>query len=554
MNLNNENKYIEQVVRYCTYLYSQNESTKHNASEYAKKIKEFLLNDKDTKYDELSKQIPDIKIRILKGGSYKIKEYYLENYNLNDIRGASNLLSYVEEDVIPQKIKDGFTDDSVIYCGGGNVLAILPENADANFALELEKTAQEILITAQTAFIITEPISIRDIFSSRYKETMHNIESLLDKRKKVKIINNVNTESKLIGKELSTTNAKKITIKGKKISGNKTEICDGCRIRKALYEKDERLLCGGCLHKASVGKEVRTGYIEQYKKYTGHEPKKISCLSELGEDIAVVYGDGNNMGGIVHNLNKIIDMMQFSENVKTVANKSVFQAMGEVGIDKFEVVGLGGDDVFVIVSGNKAFEFSVRLARIYGDLFKEMYKKDTSTMSVGIAIGKNDTPVKILLEQAEDKLEDAKHYSKTRTDTDDGSISFTVLTGYEGNSETITKNGSENTLLPYSVANAERIIDYIKKIKDKAGKTRLRNILDSYRNAESVEEADLFFDYINAKEEKAEKRIKLNKLDGYEIKSSRYTKNDKSYFIWKDILELYDNDFENKLKEDEKND
>ena len=45
------------------------------------------------------------KIVLLKGGSYKIKQYYLEDNVPRDIRGASMNLAYVEEKVIPNYIE-----------------------------------------------------------------------------------------------------------------------------------------------------------------------------------------------------------------------------------------------------------------------------------------------------------------------------------------------------------------------------------------------------------------------------------------------------------------
>ena len=48
------------------------------------------------------------KIVLLKGGSYKIKQYYLEDNVPRDIRGASMNLAYVEEKVIPNYIENHF--------------------------------------------------------------------------------------------------------------------------------------------------------------------------------------------------------------------------------------------------------------------------------------------------------------------------------------------------------------------------------------------------------------------------------------------------------------
>jgi hypothetical protein len=220
--------------------------------------------------------------------------------------------------------------------------------------------------------------------------------------------------------------------------------------------------------------------------------------------------------------------------------------MGELGIDKFEVVGLGGDDVFMIVPANRAVEFAVKLAKKYKEKFEELYgsrhfKGALSTMSVGIAVGRYDIPVKILLEQAEIKLDEAKSYSKKRTHQDDGSVSFAMHTDYDNSLTVKSVGGMTDTMKPYSIENAEKLLGFICELKtNKISKARLRNILDAYRNAESIEESDLFFEYVNAKEASLNKRIRLCPMNGYELSGGHYTKDGKLFYIWKDILELYE--------------
>ena len=104
------------------------------------------------------------------------------------------------------------------------------------------------------------------------------------------------------------------------------------------------------------------------------------------------------MGQIIQNFTDIKQMMQFSENVKEAAKKSVYEAMGECGIRKFAVVGLGGDDIFVIVSGDIAMQFAVKLNKKYSEIFNA-YGGDyqSSTMSVGVCIAKPDTPLRVML-------------------------------------------------------------------------------------------------------------------------------------------------------------
>lgn len=81
--------------------------------------------------------------------------------------------------------------------------------------------------------------------------------------------------------------------------------------------------------------------------------------------------------------------MKFSDEVKEAATGSVYDTMKSLGIDRFEVVGLGGDDIFVIVSGKVALKFATGLIKEYNNKFKKQNVAENenmyeSTMSVGV--------------------------------------------------------------------------------------------------------------------------------------------------------------------------
>ena len=489
----------------------------------------------------------DIKIRILKGGSYKIKGYYLENNNLQDIRGASVLLTYVEETVIPKMISTKFNESCIIYCGGGNIFAVLPEDCPTDFNIDLEREAQKYLISGNIAYYLSEPMNISQLLGDNYRLNMVMIENALDERKKTKIYNNPSMESSIFtAKGVSLIDS--LTINPKKYPLiDKTCICDHCNSKIAKYQANYEKLCASCLHKNIVGRHTKKSkYVIEYEDYTGQKADVVQSLSDIDENyIAIVYGDGNNMGGIIQNLNKITDMMQFSNTVKNVANQSVFSAMKDNYITKFEVVGLGGDDVFVIVEAKKSIKFALSLIKYYNQDFKEKYEENPSTMAVGIAIAKTNTPVKIILEQAEEELSKAKKLCKEKVlagEQDTGALSFTIIDSYEGNNENLTLDyGAKNTLLPYETETAEKIISYVDKIKKPSiSKTKIYNLSEGFKKAESIDEAKLFFNYMNAKEKDKDNRIELPSLPNFELDNAFYTKNGEILYLWDDIINLLD--------------
>lgn len=500
--------------------------------------------EKISKCKEYTAASSDNSIMLLKGGSYKIKSYYLETNNLSEIRGASMNLAYVEDIVIQNMIADSYDKSCIIYNGGGNIFCILPSAADESFALRLEEEAQKYLVSASTAYVVME--ATWDDIENNYKDTMRRLEEKLADRKKLKIAVDLEAKSTFFeGKSIPWEN-ESFEINAKPYEGEST--CDSCKVRQAYYLQGKRTICASCLHKYVIGTAAKSKYDDEYKLYTGQAPEKINDISSIDrEHIAVVYGDGNNMGQIIQNFTNITKMMEFSDKVKATANKAVFTAMKQTGIKRFEVVGLGGDDVFVIVSGKIAMSFAVNLMNNYNEEFKraeEELKTNNnpykSTMSVGVCIAKNNTPIRIMLEAAEDKLAEAKELSKRDNlkGHDTGTIAYAILDDPTQNSENMkNKFGAKMTLQPFSYKAACNVLSEVNaSVRDR--KTRIRNLYDAFMNADTAEEAMLFYKYQNAKSKKD--RIRLPQIDGWIAKDGLYTDEEGNLaFIWKDLIELF---------------
>ncbi len=481
-----------------------------------------------------------INVRILKGGSYKIKEYYLENNVLDDMRGASAMLSHAEERLIPDMIAEEFIRECIIYCGGGNIFAALPEWADERFALTLEARAQRVLLTAKTAYYISEPMPLSSLLDEKYNRNMTAVEERLAERKKLRIFSDTKPVSELAGSSTEIANVGIVNFSAKEFGGVHT--CDACGKRLASYKVAEgggdELLCGGCLHKRAVGNAAKEGrYGADYRRINGRNPGTVKTLADIGEDyISAVYADGNNMGGIIAGFTKITDMMSFSRDVRKTTVEAVFKAMDKVGIDRFEAVAIGGDDVFVIVPGKKAFAFTRELVREYNKNFYNKYSV-RSTLSAGIATAKNDTPVKIMLEKAEEQLDRAKALEKSLDEKKRcGTLSFVIMDSNPTDGGDDENKAINTTMLPYTLETADRISEIV---SETTSKTRLRNILTAFENASCPEEANLFLKYMNAKADK-KNIIRLPEIDGYTVDGGYYVSGEKRSYIWGDLLTLAD--------------
>lgn len=551
--LNNLKEECDYISLFVAFAYLSEYDGKEDKNSFRKKAYlAYISNDKSgfscawsciDYLQEKSTVKPDFYIRILKGGSYKIKNYYLENNDLNDIRGASALLTHVEQNVIPKEIEDSFIPECIVYNGGGNIFAILPKDTDDEFPKSLEEKADKLLITAQIAYYLSKPMPVSVILGADYRFKMVEIENCLSDRKNLKLYNTITADDNSIPKDfiIPHGNDEKVYVKFKDVSvyNGEREFCSACGKRYAKFTTGGNLLCQGCLTKRMTGIAAEQGiYISEFTKETGITPKKIRTTADISKDkIAVVYADGNNMGGIIQQFSKITQMMKFSRNVKEVTRKEVYKALDDNHINAFEIVALGGDDVFVIVPAEKSFNFACSFAESYKLYFDKNYGH-SSTMSVGIAAAKNTTPIKILLEAAENELKNAKTFERNQDEKDrDGSISFVILDSYETSGEESDKFDKTvfNTMLPYSVKTAKNISVWVKNHSTQNSKSQIRNLLDAFNNAESIEEAKLFYNYINAKNDN---KVSLPKIDGFTLDSGFYKSEKGVFYIWNDILDL----------------
>ncbi|MBP0956199.1 MAG: hypothetical protein J5997_02400 [Oscillospiraceae bacterium] len=487
---------------------------------------------------------PRINIKILKGGSYKIKNYYLENYKLADIRGASVLLTHVEEDIIPKMISDRFIPECIVYSGGGNIFAVVPDDCNDSFALELEGAAKKLLISADIAYYISKSMMLSDILGENYKAKMVDVENRLNERKKLIINSSCNAHSEYFKKKIGIVSDKPEDCFEAEVNGtivSESVVCEACGKRNAVYKVGGDDLCTSCLHKRAVGNAAkRSRYINRFNLYNTVPAEPVKSLGDISREyIAVIYGDGNNMGGIIQQFTKITQMMEFSRDVKSIVDKAVFESMNEHQMTRFEVVGLGGDDVFIIVEGDKAIRFTVSMIKKYNSKF-EKYRASgqVSTMSAGIAIAKTDMPIRVVIDKAEEKLSEAKSIAKLKKDNC-GSISFDIMDTFDGDGSELldTSYGAAVSMLPYYTNTAEDIIRMTEIFAKNKNKTRLRNVLDAFLNAESAEEAELFLKYFNAKNTGAP--VELLPVEGYTAKDGFYVAPDgRRYIIWKDLITL----------------
>ena len=491
---------------------------------------------------EKIKWIRNTKINVIKGSIYKIKKYFLENNYLKDIRGGSMIIDELNKEAVIKVLNDKnynkgmYSEKNLIYSGGGNILIIVPEGTGAELCKYLETEFYNRALTAMNAFeYITT--TLKD-FAYNYKTISAELNERLQERKKLKVYSsNIEMTEEIINNPLLKS------YEDKKIN-DEDHVCSLCDIRNAVYY-DEVMLCPSCLLKHKKGTE-KNRFMEEYSAFTSDiKPEVIGSLDELGDEIAVIYGDGNNMGNIVMNIENVFEMMYFSRNLDRITKKSVYTSIKEAvdiynknqnGFNekvKFEVIALGGDDIFIIVPAKHAFNIATNIINKFDKEFNTSNAQSHITMSIGMVISKSSTPIASLFKIAQDKLKSAKKITRD-ANISEGSIDIVEILG------DVQIKDDKNREFPMLNSQFNNMVKVLKS--SKISSSQLQKI--SYAKKNMIEEEfNLFYYYQESKNRKSNnKDSKLDTIDKvleklYIENEDRVYKRSNPYKInWDDLI------------------
>ena len=159
--------------------------------------------------------------------------------------------------------------------------------------------------------------------------------------------------------------------------------------------------------------------------------------------ITFIYADGNSMGGYLENIKTPAQYRQFSERVFIAMQQAAFDALSkhakptETGILPFEIISIGGDDLILIVPGDKALEIAHEIGVNFDKAFmsrsvygkakcpekaqryqSEQWKSTANSklpqfsMSLGFIIANEHTPIAFMEDLAGKLLKSAKSRAK----------------------------------------------------------------------------------------------------------------------------------------------
>jgi CRISPR-associated protein Cmr2 len=214
----------------------------------------------------------------------------------------------------------------------------------------------------------------------------------------------------------------------------------------------------------------------QTKVYEAQTVGEIGNASDPGKYIGYIYADGNNMGGYIQTIKTLEEYRQFSEDISRITEESVYEALAkhltvhklrgfndadssrknDDWIHPFEVITIGGDDVFLIVPANKAIQIAHTIGEVFERRLQELERycipdntsrphqpnlahryqpasakpsRSQLSMSIGVLITAEDTPIVYAENLTEQLLKSAKETAKTlkKQGHYGGTIDFLVL-------------------------------------------------------------------------------------------------------------------------------
>lgn len=371
--------------------------------------------------------------------------------------------------------------------------------------------------------------------------------------------------------------------------------CDSCEIRpasKAITEfRKKFFFCQVCLTKRDEGREGKARLLKEFKKFIEQEQgnylaasgnleglKSIEVapsLVSIGKAapnpavqnyVGVISMDGNDVGSKLEELTTPAEYRNFARKLYDVTKKSVFSALtthlrpkevkNEKGnkekIHPFEIVIIGGDDLFLFVPADAALEIAASIARNFEEGFKDDHEIPKLTISGGVLISHAHHPVYFMQKVADGLLKKAKSESRKEQSTR-SMIDFMVISSdpeigddleeymkkvYQGNDllgkfEILTER-------PYDLDRLDKLMKVARKIKEKGfPKGQLYKLRESLKKEGMLRSRNYFRYQLDRHKEKLEQLRDL--LDG-DIQDDPWRIKKMGYVTTPivDLVEIYD--------------
>lgn len=420
----------------------------------------------------------------------KIKDFLFSTNKLRIIRGASYLLDYLNQVVVPEILKsNGVKGEDIIYVGAGNAKFFVDDEDTAkNIAKEVKRVYKKEAPNSKVvvSYIETEYRVGKDN-SKNKRKIWEDIDKLAQNTavEKSKGFPMMNLDFIGVEKcEICGKNSAQISVENLErdlediglIVKDGEVILDNYSLRTpALREQikdltgttgdNKGIICEECLRKLIFSNRVKDTESEKkisFYNYVKDEFKDIELGTEISDYengksfIGFMYSDGDGLGDFLKNISqkfkndksssnveeKYLEFLkEFSETLDKNTKEALIDTIKDIfqGKENKRIIGefliVGGDDVCAVFNPELVLELSEKFQKIFEEKMKKYISKTKAndskiTSSSGVIIAKSKTPAFQLFDQALklQKLAKAKRYEHN---AQTGFIDFQII-GSEG--------------------------------------------------------------------------------------------------------------------------
>ena len=381
---------------------------------------------------------------LLLGDVDAIKAFVYESEKLPEIRGASQLLVELENEVKQLLANDPNID--LIYCGGGSFLAIAPPDIAEEKKKDIEQLYLKRTKAATITVVLSPPLPYEDLsrgvppHDPDSLDALHgegvagdllfsHFEAVVEKR----------SDRKNFGEWVAFLSA---DLRSKKLAKKDAPFvpafpihrrCQSCGKRPASVQDKVtgEWLCQICWDKRERGRAAkRTVFVEEFAKWFENKygillpispPQDFSDLIDARGKIAFLYADGNNIGGLLQMAETPSQYREISKALESALKDALFNALvvtfGEENLVnprggrlRFEIIALGGDDVTVVVPACYGWKLALELLRRFAEAenLQRLGKGRSITLSAGLVFADLKYPVHFTQKLSESLLREAK--------------------------------------------------------------------------------------------------------------------------------------------------
>lgn len=392
-------------------------------------------------------------LSLISADTDRVKSYVFETARLPEVRGASALLTELNEERIAALLWEQFQlpSECLLYAAGGSALILAPTKLAADITEHIQRLYLRKTGTT-TISIVYRPTAPR--------EWVKGVEA--DGGNFGKLV-------KWLGYDLRRAKESR-TFYPVFDAPPYAKRCDSCEVRPAEasdIEPDGRqvFLCAVCKQKRDFGRERKSGYLHRFERFLQNEGIATpygKCFAELTQGVGfardlrevsagavakakgyvgVIYTDGNDIGTRLEGCVTPAEYRTLSEELLRATRLAAFKALAQQSlltwaecpdgqdrvIHPFEIVAIGGDDVFLIVPGDVALDITLTLCEEFTRQFS-----DKLTMSAGVLIMRQHFPIYYARNIVENLLKMAKKAGRKARTGDEAIpayVDFQVITG-----------------------------------------------------------------------------------------------------------------------------